>query len=1507
MKINKIILVLLFSMLPLTMAAGDNWILYFSDGATTINGTDVCVSTGQCLSDAANASGDITAVNTNGNYLYGGSTTGAVSLLLNETYLNATISSLATNNASWNQTLADSLYASISVTGDNSSWNQTLADTLYATIGAGNASFNQTLTDSLYIAQSDEGNLDVNSSDYWDDYNTINGTQFENNGGTLSIVVSWFSTLFDNLFGAKNTDDLTEGSTNLYQNKSFNESHTDTLYADISVTGGNSSFNETYTDTLYYDISNSYNFWNDTYATFNKTYGDTLYASISVTGDNSSFNETYTNTLYAIVGYGDDWNKTYADTLYAAAGSGNSSWNETHANTLYYDISNPYGFWNSTFALFNKTYADTLYASISVTGDNSSWNKTYADTLYAPINYGDDWNKTYADTLYATIGSVDNSSWNQTLATSLYSPIAEPLSLHINQDNWFNGSNGYNYWDGDSLEFNISKLQTTYFNATTVQAIRGTTSGTLPLIQSYDSVSYNVTEEAGAVGMDFRINFTGITEFNRIIFRYKSSAAESHVMNVQIYNYVDAVWEDYATLTNVPAYNMKEIGVYDTSDHISGGKVQVRFYSSANGNTGHKHQFDWVNIAQGLATPAGTEVDPYSIHRDGTTKLTANWNQSFYNLTSTKSWFLGKVNWSSIQNAPAIGSDNSSWNESYANTLYSNDTDTNETSFVNNLTLTDCSAGNLVIGIQDNGTVLCAEDSGNVYTSNLNFTNDANYWNDTYATFNKTYADTLYSDTNETSFVNNLTLTDCSAGNLVIGVQSNGTVLCATDAGNSSFNQSLTNSLYRLQSWDNITGIPHATPSDGDTTHFSLADEIYDWVIGLLYATTSYVDSLGNYSAENSTIARIGDCPAGQFVQNTTTGGVECLAPTLSESDPYWTANQSSYSTTAVIFGFNYWNDTYATFNKTHADTLYADINSVDTNASTACDATEVLLGNGTCYNSTLFYDGAGNESWTQALADTLYYGVANIWGFYNSTDFSITDYFTKVQIVAFDYFNLTNFPYTHLSNFTNDLGIENYSHLSNFTDDLGDRGYTSNLNFTNDASFWNDTYATFNKTYADTLYASISVTGDNSSWNKTYADTIYAVIGYGDDWNKTYADTLYADISVTGDNSSWNETYADTLYYDISNPSTFWNATFALFNKTYADTLYADIAVTGDNSSWNKTYADTLYASISVTGDNESWNETYATSIYAPINYGDDWNKTYADTLYAGIDVTGDNSSWNKTYADTLYYDLGNSYGYYNSTDFSITDYWTSAQVESFSFWNDTYATFNKTYADTLYAEIGAGNSSWNESYADGLYLLQSNEGNLDVNSSDYWDDYNTANTTWFQNIAGALSLKLTQLTIWVDAWLGTKNTDDLTEGTTNLYQNKSFNETHTDTLYADINLVDTNASTACSTTEVLLGNGTCYNSTLFYDGAGNASWTQSLADTLYYDIGNSYGYYNSTNQQPVSNYTEDEIEAFIFDNDNTANFNMSGYNITMDGGKIYSNSSCVKIVGDTSILEIC
>jgi len=51
--------------------------------------------------------------------------------------------------------------------------------------------------------------------------------------------------------------------------------------------------------------------------------------------------------------------------------------------------------------------------------------------------------------------------------------------------------------------------------------------------------------------------------------------------------------------------------------------------------------------------------------------------------------------------------------------------------------------------------------------------------------------------------------------------------------------------------YNSVSDIPTATPSNGDTTHLSTADQIYDWVIGLGYTTLSaVVNSIGNWTAD---------------------------------------------------------------------------------------------------------------------------------------------------------------------------------------------------------------------------------------------------------------------------------------------------------------------------------------------------------------------------------------------------------------------------------------------------------------------------------------------------------------------------------------------------------------------------------------------------------------------------------------------------------------------------------
>ncbi|MFQ5532208.1 MAG: hypothetical protein ACE5ES_06355, partial [Candidatus Nanoarchaeia archaeon] len=76
--------------------------------------------------------------------------------------------------------------------------------------------------------------VNTNSSDYWDNLDTINKSQLKDDGGVLSILESWLTGFLNNWFGAKTTDDLTEGITNKYENQSWNETRANKLYGDTN-------------------------------------------------------------------------------------------------------------------------------------------------------------------------------------------------------------------------------------------------------------------------------------------------------------------------------------------------------------------------------------------------------------------------------------------------------------------------------------------------------------------------------------------------------------------------------------------------------------------------------------------------------------------------------------------------------------------------------------------------------------------------------------------------------------------------------------------------------------------------------------------------------------------------------------------------------------------------------------------------------------------------------------------------------------------------------------------------------------------------------------------------------------------------------------------------------------------------------------------------------------------------------------------------------------------------
>ena len=246
---------------------------------------------------------------------------------------------------------------------------------------------------------------------------------------------------------------------------------------------------------------------------------------------------------------------------------------------------------------------------------------------------------------YSTYNVTSALWWGSYLWTNYNMPVIKSFGYNqttIGQPTWL-----YNI--GTQVYFNESKLATIYYDATVYQAVAGTGfQGTLVDTQHpngiYDGKTFNFTEVAGSPGLDLRINFTGVENFNVGVIRYKTSSLAGDYPIIQLWNYDDLKWEDYPQLATSSSFATITQPVFDSSDHVNAeGVVAMRLYKASNGNTNNHYYIDWVSVSKGYGTPAGEEVDPLSFHRDGSTQMMGNTNWGGYNLSNIKNLTGGSV------------------------------------------------------------------------------------------------------------------------------------------------------------------------------------------------------------------------------------------------------------------------------------------------------------------------------------------------------------------------------------------------------------------------------------------------------------------------------------------------------------------------------------------------------------------------------------------------------------------------------------------------------------------------------------------------------------------------------------------------------------------------------------------------------------------------------------------------------------------------------------------------
>ena len=220
-------------------------------------------------------------------------------------------------------------------------------------------------------------------------------------------------------------------------------------------------------------------------------------------------------------------------------------------------------------------------------------------------------------------------------------------------------------------------------------------------------------------------------------------------------------------------------------------------------------------------------------------------------------------------------------------------------------------------------------------------------------------------------------------------------------------------------------------------------------------------------------------------------------------------------------------------------------------------------------------------------------------------------------------------------------------------------------------------------------------------------------------------------------------------------------------------------------------------------------------------------------------------------------------SYGYYNASDFDIADYSTTAQ------------------ADNLYAPVGYGDE-WNKTYADTLYT---NETDTDThnttaeifNAVDNGTFYLLSNPYNFYNASDFDINDYILSSVLLDYGYYNSSDFDIADYYTSAeilgfsYYNSS-----------DFNIGDYSTTLQANNLYAPIGYGD--------------NWNKTYADTLY------------TNETDTdTNLTEDNVEEYIFDADNTANLQMTTYNITMGDAILYVNSTCFVVKIDTTYFEVC
>jgi len=191
--------------------------------------------------------------------------------------------------------------------------------------------------------------------------------------------------------------------------------------------------------------------------------------------------------------------------------------------------------------------------------------------------------------------------------------------------------------------------ETTTYSASSITTVSGNyVSGNLASIQTYGDFStgnyYRVDDlDATAPAYEVQVGFSGITQFNRIVFNVNYTNTSTHTIRVELYDYVNSIWVEFGRFQGLSTWTQFLLGVIDSTNFISSGNALLRFYHQSSGNAVHQSLYDYVALEdslQGGQGPRGATGVTGQVGASGVTGATGIAGIS----ASGRIWYFAQTN-----------------------------------------------------------------------------------------------------------------------------------------------------------------------------------------------------------------------------------------------------------------------------------------------------------------------------------------------------------------------------------------------------------------------------------------------------------------------------------------------------------------------------------------------------------------------------------------------------------------------------------------------------------------------------------------------------------------------------------------------------------------------------------------------------------------------------------------------------------------------------------------------